>query len=302
MQLFILSLNHKECAEFMIDKHVSKIIIEAVQMLSSAKRIIDPNDPNTSYDELYKITHVNHPVTIWIRQSLDNYQWTLDMIEAMHNEWKFRYDHPLEKIHASYKIAQKLSLWRPRADQFPVVGLTPFAQAIPDIYKSDNPVNSYRKYYQSEEKQKIATWKKRSKPKWYHFSHIPKIYTDGSCLENPGPGGWAFTVLENNEQWTVVGGENHTTNNRMELQAVIEALDFIQGQEYEIYTDSLLTLNCATGLWKRKSNLDLWNLYDSKSKNKTLNWYWVKAHNEDEFNEYVDKLAKSEAQRLKNEI
>ena len=66
----------------------------------------------------------------------------------MHNEWKFRYDHPLEKIHASYKIAQKLSLWRPRADQFPVVGLTPFAQAIPDIYKSDNPVNSYRKYYQ----------------------------------------------------------------------------------------------------------------------------------------------------------
>ena len=88
----------------------------------------------------------------------------------------------------------------------------------------------------------------------------------------------------------------------MELQAVIEALDFIQGQEYEIYTDSLLTLNCATGLWKRKSNLDLWNLYDSKSKNKTLNWYWVKAHNEDEFNEYVDKLAKSEAQRLKNEI
>ena len=302
MQLFILSLNHKECAEFMMDKHVSKIIIEAVQMLSSAKRIIDPNDPNTSYDELYKITHVNHPVTIWIRQSLDNYQWTLDMIEAMHNEWKFRYDHPLEKIHASYKIAQKLSLWRPRADQFPVVGLTPFAQAIPNIYKSDDIIESYRKYYQSEEKQKIATWKKRSKPEWYHFSNIPKIYTDGSCLENPGCGGWCFTVLENNEQWTVVGGEHHTTNNRMELQAVIEALDFIQGQEYEIYTDSLLTLNCATGLWKRKSNLDLWNLYDSKSKNKILHWNWVKAHNEDEFNEYVDKLAKSEAQRLKNEI
>jgi len=59
--------------------------------------------------------------------------------------------------------------------------------------------------------------------------NVPEIYTDGSCLKNPGgPGGWAFTVLENKEQWSMSGGESCTTNNRMELQAIIEALEFVQ--------------------------------------------------------------------------
>ena len=104
------------------------------------------------------------------------------------------------------------------------------------------------------------------------MSNIPKIYTDGSCLmipgaDNGGRGGWAFTVLENGEQWSCCGNESCTTNNRMELTAVIEALNFIQGNEYEIYTDSQLTMNCATGSWKRKANLDLWEKYDKVSKN-----------------------------------
>ena len=62
-----------------MDKHISKIIIEAVQMLSTAKRILDPEDPIN--DELYKITHKNHPVSVWVRTSLENYEWVLDLVD-----------------------------------------------------------------------------------------------------------------------------------------------------------------------------------------------------------------------------
>jgi len=130
---------------------------------------------------------------------------------------------------------------------------------------------------------------------------IPAIYTDGSCLENPGgASGWAFGIIENNEEWFMSGGEKSSTNNRMELLAVIEALDFVQGNEYNIYTDSNLTLKCAKKEWKRKSNIDLWTLFDKVSSGKKLNWFWVKAHNGNRYNEIVDKMAKNEAKNIKN--
>ncbi len=129
---------------------------------------------------------------------------------------------------------------------------------------------------------------------------IPEIYTDGSCLKNPGgPSGWAFGVIENNEEWFVCGGEESSTNNRMELLAVIESLEFVQGSVYNIYTDSDLTLKCATGVWKRKANLDLWERFNKISKGKKLHWFWVKAHNGNKYNEIVDKLANSEAKKYK---
>lgn len=133
------------------------------------------------------------------------------------------------------------------------------------------------------------------------MSKIPSIYTDGSCLENPGgASGWAFGVLENEEEWFMSGGEESSTNNRMELLAIIEALDFVQGIEYNIYTDSNLTLKCAKKEWKRKSNLDLWSIFDKVSNGKILNWNWVKAHNGNVYNEIVDKMAKNEAKNIKN--
>ena len=70
MNLFILSLLQKEIAQFMMDKHVSKILLEAVQMLCSAKRILDPDD---NHECLYKLAHKNHPVTIWCRKSKANF-------------------------------------------------------------------------------------------------------------------------------------------------------------------------------------------------------------------------------------
>ena len=166
MNLFILSLIQREIAQYMMDKHVSKILLEAVQMLCSAKRVLDPDDEIN--DRIYKLAHKNHPVTIWCRKSKENFMWTLDLIEELHNEWRFRYGHPETKYHKSYLVAQILRENMPNDDSFETIGLTPFALAMPDQYKTDDSVESYRNYYMSEEKQRIATWKKRrEKPDWY---------------------------------------------------------------------------------------------------------------------------------------
>lgn len=173
MNLFILSLIQKEIAEFMMDKHISKIILEAVQMLCSAKRILDPDDKIN--DKLYKIAHKNHPVTIWCRKSKANFIWTIDLIEEMHNEWRYRYNYPNTKFHKSYLISLILKENIPSDDKFEELNLTPFALAMPVEYKLDDPVESYRNYYMSKEKQRIASWnKKRNKPDWY-------IVDDSKC-------------------------------------------------------------------------------------------------------------------------
>ena len=87
MNLFILSLIQREIAQFMMDKHVSKILLEAVQMLCSAKRILDPDDEETN-GKIYKLAHKNHPVTIWCRKSRANFAWVLDLVEELHNDYR----------------------------------------------------------------------------------------------------------------------------------------------------------------------------------------------------------------------
>lgn len=167
MNLFILSLIQREIAEYMMDKHVAKILLEAVQMLCSAKRVLDPDDKIN--DKLYKLTHKNHPVTIWCRASRENFVWVLDLIDELHKEWKFRYGHPETKVHKSYLVA--LILRENIPTNFPDSGLTMFALAMPDEYKGEDPIQAYRNYYMSPEKQKIASWKKkRTKPEWYIYN------------------------------------------------------------------------------------------------------------------------------------
>jgi len=159
----------------MVDKHISKMIVEAVQMLSTGKRILDPEDVEQNRLQIYKISHKNHPTSIWIRTSLENYIWTLLMVEAMHNEWKYRYGHPPEKMHSSYLTAITLAKHLPKKNMFPHRGMTLFALAMPDKYKpevytcQEDAVEAYRQYYQSPEKQHIACWKKRDTPEWYNL-------------------------------------------------------------------------------------------------------------------------------------
>jgi ribonuclease HI len=128
-----------------------------------------------------------------------------------------------------------------------------------------------------------------------------QIYTDGSCIKNPnGPGGWAIAIIEDDGYEYYFSDKNScTTNNRMELTAVIEALSSLkENQECTIFSDSQLIINCATGKWKRKANLDLWKEYDNFCKNKIINFEWIKAHNGNKYNEIVDKLAYTEAKSV----
>lgn len=178
MNLFILSLLPQEIAEAMMDKHVSKILLEAVQMLCTAKRVLDPDAPEN--EQLYKLAHKNHPVTIWCRTARANFVWTLDLIDALHSEWRFRYGHPETKVHKSYLVAQILRGAIPDASAFLAPHhcgdrITPFALAMPDEYKSPDgdAVASYRAYYMSPEKQKIATWSKaRGPPEWFISTNV----------------------------------------------------------------------------------------------------------------------------------
>ena len=166
MNLFILSLLQKEIAEGMMDKHVNKILLEAVQMLCCAKRLLEPSDPIN--EQLYKISHKNHPVSIWCRKSRQNFVWVLELVEALHNEWRYRYNHPNTTFHKSYLVALLLKENTPGEELFEENGLTPFTLAMPDVYKTSNPVESYRNYYMSNDKRRIASWNKgRDKPEWY---------------------------------------------------------------------------------------------------------------------------------------
>lgn len=125
------------------------------------------------------------------------------------------------------------------------------------------------------------------------------IYTDGSCSPNPGKGGWAFVFIKNNREWCVSGGEKKTTNNKMELTAVIRALEFNSEEiNFKIYSDSRYVINCAKGEWRKLKNVKLWEEYGVVSKNKNIEWVWVKGHSGDRYNDLVDELAKQECNRI----
>ena len=128
---------------------------------------------------------------------------------------------------------------------------------------------------------------------------ITNIYTDGSCLGNPGAGGWAYCIINENGEICISGSEHDTTNNRMEMMAVIEALKSVNTIDCIIHTDSQLVMKCAKNVWKRKKNLDLWSQYNTVSRGKNIDWIWIKAHNGDKYNEMVDNEARKQAMMIK---
>ena len=125
------------------------------------------------------------------------------------------------------------------------------------------------------------------------------IYTDGACLGNPGPGGWGAVVFVNGKKPMLHGSQENTTNNRMEIMAVIEALRFIPTDaDVKIFSDSTYVINTMTKNWKRKKNQDLWIMLDNEVAGRNVEWQWVKGHSGDLFNEEADKLAYKEAQKV----
>lgn len=123
------------------------------------------------------------------------------------------------------------------------------------------------------------------------------IYTDGSCLSNPGPGGWGAIVLrDGGEPERLSGGDPDTTNNRMEMTAAIKGLEAAAaGTPVSIHSDSQYLVNTMTKNWKRRKNHDLWGQLDSLSQTRNITWIWVRGHNGDRWNEEVDRLAVSAA-------
>ncbi len=118
------------------------------------------------------------------------------------------------------------------------------------------------------------------------------VYTDGSCLNNPGPGGWGAVVLEEGGPLRLSGGEPQTTNNRMELTAAIKSLEAIpEGTSVDLHSDSEYLVKTMTRHWKRRVNTDLWDRLDTLAASHQVRWHWVQGHAGNEWNEEADRLA-----------
>ena len=136
-----------------------------------------------------------------------------------------------------------------------------------------------------------------------------KIYTDGSCLENPGNGGWAAIIINKGEKTKIKGSKKNTTNNQMELIAPIKALKKIpKGSKVQIFTASKYVKSGITEWihnWKKNGrktankqpvkNKEIWTELDNLSNEFEISWNWVKAHSTDKLNNEVDMIAREAA-------
>jgi hypothetical protein len=153
MNIFVVDNDPKIAARNLCDKHVVKMILESAQMLCS---------PFSEGEAPYKRSHYNHPCTKWARQSQANYEWLLTHAYSLSEEYFWRYG----KIHKSVNVIDWCDNNSHRLGLAQEIGLTPFAQAIPDEYKNDDVTQAYRDYYNGE-KAYFAKWAYSSTPKWF---------------------------------------------------------------------------------------------------------------------------------------
>ena len=176
MNIFYLSESPQQCAEWMVDKHVVKMILETAQLLSTAHRILDGVEyvgesksgrkakrwslGDARDYTLYSATHINHPSAVWARSSVENYNWLVDHLFALGDEYTYRYNKKhvtIEKL--GYMIQSppyKLKEW----------DMTPMPSCMDDEYKvSSDPIQNYRNYYKYG-KAALHKWTKRSAPSW----------------------------------------------------------------------------------------------------------------------------------------
>jgi hypothetical protein len=154
MNIFVLDLDVKKCAEYHVDKHCVKMVLETTQLLNN---VLIRHDPD--YVPVYRQTHKNHPASIWAGDSRANFDWLLSLGLALCAEYTFRYG----KQHKCQAILESFGAYR---DKIPDYGLTPFVKCMPDQYKVDDAVESYRNYYYGD-KGYIAVWSKRNAPDWW---------------------------------------------------------------------------------------------------------------------------------------
>ena len=142
-----------------------------------------------------------------------------------------------------------------------------------------------------------------------------EIYTDGACSGNPGPGGWGAILMYRDKKLEISGYEAQTTNNRMELTAVISALEALKEPcKVSLYSDSAYTVNAFLEHWidswqtknwkgadnKEVKNRDLWERLLNLTKEHEVTFYKVKGHSDNEYNNRCDELARSEIKKMQN--
>ena len=178
MNIFYLHSLPSKAAEYHVDKHCVKMILESAQLLSTAHRVLDGVEttivtqanrkkrvwhlPDHRQSILYSATHINHPSAVWVRQSKQNYLWLYELFSALCREYTYRY----EKVHKCERelIFKQLSFAPKNITAFK--GFTEPTPAMPGQYKvPGNSIQSYRNYYNGE-KQRMFSWKKRETPEW----------------------------------------------------------------------------------------------------------------------------------------
>ena len=158
MNIFFLDTDVKKCAEYHVDKHVVKMILETAQLLCGVHHVINQERPST-VQVPYKLSHKNHPCAIWVRESLSNYLYLCELGLELCKEYTYRYG----KRHKSQEVIEWCLTNKPRISDN---GFTDPPKAMPDEYKVDNVVESYRNYYRGA-KSSFASWKLRETPKWF---------------------------------------------------------------------------------------------------------------------------------------
>jgi hypothetical protein len=157
MNIFVLDLDIEQCARYHCDQHVSKMILESVQMMCTALHKKGLSAP-------YRPTHANHPCVKWVEESHENFLWLGKLARALNIEYRYRY--AKDSDHASIRILDEIQCF-----EFESRGLSPFAQAMPAQYKVPNdPVAAYRAFYLGE-KHHFATWTRTSQPEWWLKNH-----------------------------------------------------------------------------------------------------------------------------------
>jgi hypothetical protein len=168
MNIFFLSRNPKQAARLHCDKHVVKMIIETAQLLYSSHWVLNPEGLN---ENAYKLAHKNHPCSIWVRQSISNYMWLASLGWWLCKEYQYRYGE--HKTHKSEEHIVWLLNNPPQS--IPWLEFTNPSLAMPDEYKREDPIESYKLYY-IESKLKQRGIVKYTKREWPDFLIYQKVY------------------------------------------------------------------------------------------------------------------------------
>lgn len=184
MNIFYLHNDPKTCAEWHVDKHVSKMLVEYAQLMSTAHRVLDGDEYigksqtgrrvkrwrlSGNYENIvYKACHVNHPSAVWVRQSKSHYIWLYNLWCELHKEFVYRYGHS----HRSFDLLEEILATPPsKIEDKPFVEPPQAMKQFPQCMVEGDSISAYRNFYRVAKKT-FAVWSKRNVPDWYNLTNL----------------------------------------------------------------------------------------------------------------------------------